>query len=82
MPDKTANYKAAVVVEARMKKIADLLDFDHTWTLGHFYIDLCGGLHGEIHLGMTAAFSLDKLACWGRRVSLHLGFWCLTVGWD
>jgi hypothetical protein len=56
------------------------VDVDHTWQWGRLYVDLCGGLYPEIRLGIDVAYCLDRRNCWGRRVSLHLLWWCVSVG--
>ena len=54
--------------------------FDHTWTLGRLYLDVCGGPVKE--LGLIASLDPDPDNCWGRRISLHLWILCISVGWD
>ncbi len=54
---------------------------DRTWTWGPLYLDICSGSLREVHFGIALAFDFDRRNCWGRRISLHLLFWCLSVGW-
>jgi len=58
-----------------------MLEIDQTWQLGRFYIDLVGALSfRQFELGIIAEYSNSH--SWGKRISLHLGFWCLSIGID
>ncbi len=56
-----------------------MLDIDQTWQVGRFYIDFCGVIPSKsLSLGVDVEWSGDP--CWGRRVSLHIIWLCVTFG--
>lgn len=59
-----------------------MLRVDRTWQRGLFYVNLVGGLHDEVMLGITIAYSRDLYYCWGRRITFHLLWWSLSIGFD
>lgn len=54
-----------------------------TWTWGRLYLDICGSMGADFMLGIAVAYDRSHPAgCWAKRVSLYLGFGCISVGWD
>lgn len=62
--------------------IRDVLDIDRTFQWGRIYLDVCGCICRECGLSITVAWQPAPWGCWGRRVTLHILFWSLTLGYD
>lgn len=58
-----------------------MLDIDRTFRWGRLYLDISGSFPQPMcRLGISvAAF---PASIWDRHVSLHLLFWCISIGWD
>lgn len=60
-----------------------MLSIDRTWYIGPVYIDLCGGIgHLPLEIGIVISWDGRPDSVWGRRVTLHLGWWALTIGYE